>query len=202
MHIDTRAQRRRGLVLVVATLTLSLLVVAGVIVERSARTPLVQVGQVAPGFSLPSTNGGIQSLAAARGRPLILAFVPSVQCDFCRAQLRALQAALPDLHTYGAAVFAVSADTPAVQRAAAAELGLAYPLLSEGPTVNQHPVGSAYGVYHLRQRHPGPVDANAIVVIDANGIVRAVRVRPGQQMSAANVLDIVDEAIGSEGGAK
>ena len=72
MHIDTRAQRRRGLILVVATLTLSLLVVAGVIVERSARTPLVQVGQVAPGFSLPSTNGGIQSLAAARGRPLIL----------------------------------------------------------------------------------------------------------------------------------
>jgi peroxiredoxin len=197
------AERRRlGVALGVAGAGLAAVVAAGIVVERSARTPLVRVGQEAPGFSLPSTQGGVESLAAARGRPVVLAFVPSVRCGFCRAQLQALQEALPALRARGAAVFVVSTDTRPIQQRVADQLGLEYPILSEAPTVDQHPVGSAYGLYHLPQRHRGPVDANAVVVIDAAGIVRSVRVQPSEAMAAAEILALAEAALDATGSAR
>jgi peroxiredoxin len=102
---------------------------------------------------------------------------------------------LPELRARGVAVYAISTDEGAVQRAAVERLGLDYPILAEAPTVGEHPVGSAYGVYHLPQAHPGPVDANAIVVVDSRGTVRAVRVQPGQAMSAAEILSLITGAL-------
>jgi peroxiredoxin len=198
--LDARERYQLRLLLIASTIVLTILVIAGVVVERSARTPLVQVGQLAPEFTLPSTEGNRVSLAAQRGHPVVLAFVPSVQCDFCREQLLTLQAALPSLRARGTGVFAMSTDTPAVQRIAVNDLALDYPILSEAPIVEQHPVGSAYGVYHLPQRHPGPVDANAIVAVDATGIVRAVRVQIGQSMIAAEIRDLVSAGLGPKGG--
>ncbi len=192
-------RRQLGLILVTSAVTLVTLVAAGVVVERSARTPLVRVGQRAPGFALPSTHGDTLSLSSARGRPVVLAFVPSVHCGYCREQLRAIQGVLPELRKRGAVVVAVSTDTRAVQRAVASDLGLAYPLLSEAPTTGQHPVGSAYGVYHLDDQHPGPVDANSLFVIDPEGILRAAEVRRGRAMTGAEILALVDEALGLDG---
>ena len=167
--------------------------------ERSARTPLIAPGQPAPDFSLPSVDGGVQSLGALRGRPVLLALVPSVICDFCRDQLRAIQAALPELCARGVAVLAISTDTSATQRATDDRLDLDFPLLSEAPTAGQHPVGSAYGVYQLRQPHAGPVDANAVVVVDEAGIVRGVRAESGRALSAAEVVALVEAALGPGG---
>ncbi len=196
-----RGERRQlGRILVASAVTLIALVAVGVAVERSTRTPLVRVGQRAPGFTLPSTHGGTLSLSSARGRPVVLAFVPSVHCGYCREQLRAIQGVLPELRKRGAVVLAVSTDTQAVQRAVASDLGLTYPLLSEAPTTGQHPVGSAYGVYHLDGQHPGPVDANSFFVIDEEGIVRAVEVRPGRVLAGPKILTLVDEGLGLDGG--
>ena len=198
--LNARERYQLRLLLIASMVILVVLVIAGVVAERSARTPLVQVGQLAPEFTLPSTDGNRVSLAAQRGRPVVLAFVPSVQCDFCREQQRALQAALRELRARGVVVFVISTDTPTVQRTTVNDLALDYTILSEAPTVEQHPVGSAYGVYHLPQRHPGPVDANAIVVVDAAGIVRAVRVQSGQSMTAIEIRDLVSTALGPNGG--
>ena len=117
-------------------------------------------------------------------------------CDFCQQQLRAIQEALPELRSRGVVVVAVSTDTSAVQASIARLLGLEYPILSEAPTVDQHPVGSSYGVYHLPQHHPGPVNANALVVIDDDGIVRAVRLQPGQAMEPDEVLALATAGLG------
>jgi hypothetical protein len=46
-----------------------------------------------------------------------------------------------------------------------------------------HLVGSAYGVYHLPQRHPGSVDAKTIIVIGETRIVRPVHVEPARPLS-------------------
>lgn len=58
-------------------------------------------------------------------------------------------AVLPDLQGRDVLVFAVSTNTPASHRAAAAELGHRDPLTSDAPTVGWHPMGSAYSVYHV-----------------------------------------------------
>lgn len=93
--------------------------------------------------------------------------------------------------------FAVSTDTTAAQSATARRLGLDYSILSEAPTVSQHLVGSAYGVYHVSQGDAAPVDANAIVIIDAQGIVRAMRVEPDRAMTTSEILALANNVLGS-----
>ncbi len=198
--LPARERRRLGMLLSASSATLVVLVLVGIVAERSAHEPLVRVGHLAPSFTLPSTSGGRVSLVQSRHRPVVLVFVPSVRCDLCREQLRAVQAALPHLQGRGVLVFAISTDTPASPRAAAAELGLGYPLLSESPTVGRHPVGSAYGFYHYPEAHLGPVDANGIVVIDGTGVVRAVRVQPGDLITDGEILTTVRRALDRPGG--
>jgi thioredoxin-dependent peroxiredoxin len=193
-QLSPRDRRRLAAVLIAATAALIALVIFGAIVERRARTPLIQVGQPAPDWTLPSASGGSESLAAQRGHRVVLAFVPSVNCDICAQQLRALQSALSALRARGTAAFAISTDLPAVQRSYSARLGLGYPLLSEAPAFGLHPVGSAYGVYHGASNQAGPVDINAIVVLDVAGTVRAVSVLPNQAISAAQLVDLVEAA--------
>ena len=184
-------RRRLALTLIATTAALVALVVFGLIVERRSRTPLIQVGQSAPDWTLPSASGGSEWLAAQRGHSVVLVFVPSVNCAICVQQLRALQSALPELRTRRTAAFAISTDLPAVQRSYSAILGLEFPLLSEAPAAGLHPVGSAYGVYHGAGSPAGPVDISAIIVIDAAGVVRAVSVLPNQAISATQLVDLV-----------
>ncbi len=90
-NAPTNQQRRRlGVLLATATVTLVALAVAG-----------VAAGQPAPAFSLPATDGSVASLAAQRGHPVVLVFVPSVLCDMCREQLRAIEEVLPTLRAGG-----------------------------------------------------------------------------------------------------
>ncbi|MBF6590212.1 MAG: redoxin domain-containing protein [Ktedonobacterales bacterium] len=197
-----RASTRAQLIalIVVATVILLALGVASVAVERATSTPLIAVGARAPRFALPSTSGGVQSLAALQGHPVLLAFVPSVRSALGQAQLRALEAALPTLRTRGVKVLAISTDEAALQRVTAHEPRLSYPLLAEAPTRGEHPAGSAYGVYHLADPNPGPVDANALILVDGSGIVRAVRVQPARVMDVPAILVLVDMGLGLRGG--
>ncbi len=200
--ISNDARSRRLLMLLgAAIIALATLVIGGVVAERSARTPIVTVGQPAPAFALPSTIGSVESLSARRGSPIMLAFLPSVLCDQCRRQMRALEEALPALRARGVAVFGISVDESALQRSVVADLHLFYPLLTEAPTRGQHPAGSAYGIYHYPQSNPGPIDTNAIVVIDDQGVVQAVRVQPDGSISAADLIALA-RAIGTPGAAE
>lgn len=187
----TPAERRQlGWALLLASAVLVGLVALGLLVERRARTPLVQVGQPAPLWDLPSSQGGRQALAGLRGRSVLLVFMPAVNCRGCRELLLALEAAQPRLQARGAQTLVITTDLPAVQRMFASLLGLSFPLLSEQPAFGEHPVGSAYGLYHRASPAAGPVDAQALIVIDAAGVVRAVQLLPGP-LSAEQIDQLV-----------
>lgn len=192
-------RRQLLLLLVLAIVALLAMVITGAVLERAEGSPLVRVGQPAPDFSLPATTGGRVSLAAARGHPVVVAFVPSAQCGGCRRQLRTLEAALPDLAGRQVAVVAISTDEPPVQETISRSLHLSYPFLAENVVIDRHPAGHAYGVFHLSGPQQGPVDANALFVVDAAGIVRAVDVRPAGQITAAELVRLVNEALGQTG---
>lgn len=192
-----------GLLLVAALITLTALFTDGVVTESLAKTPLVATGQPAPDFALPSTDGGKASLASLRGRPVLLVFVPSVLCHWCRDELRNVQAALPQLTMKNVAIFAISTDETVVQRSTVTSLGLAFPFLGEAPTSGEHPAGSAYGLYHSpRRADTGPVETNALVAIDAGGVVRAAQVRPEQSFDEAEILSTVAAALAPGGGSR
>jgi peroxiredoxin len=73
----------------------------------------LDVGNVIPAFSLPNaldkaiSNGDL--LAAG---PLVISFYRGGWCPYCNLELRALQAALPEIQAMGATLVAISPETP------------------------------------------------------------------------------------------
>lgn len=205
MHADEglARTRRRGIAvaLLIGCLVLLGTAAMGMVLERREGMPVVQVGQRAPSFSLtPSTGGGLQTLPGKPGQARLLAFVPSVQNGACQRQLKLLESELPRLSAGHVALDVVSTDEPAVQRTIARALHLTYPLLAENVIIDRHPAGAAYGVYHLAGVQQGPVDANALFLVDASGIIRGVDVRPAGQMPALDFERWLSAALGNAGG--
>ena len=115
------------------------------------------VGAVAPDFVLPDATGGKVALSSllAKG-PVVLAFYRGGWCPYCSLELRTLQARLADITAAGAALVAVSPQTPDNSMSTAEKLELAFPVLSDVGNV----VARAYGLVFtlpedLRQIYAG-----------------------------------------------
>ncbi len=157
--------------------------------ETTTGIPGLAVGAKAPGFSLPSSTGADVELAAllARG-PVALVFVRSADwCPFCRTQLQELQKELAQIEASGLRLVALSYDAPEVNRAAAAKLGLAFPLLSD--------VGSrvidAYGIRNLEAKGRGVgVPHPVVFLIGGDGAIAAKLNRDGyrERPEAAEII--------------
>ena len=186
-------------VIAVAVVALGSTVGAGMALERTEHSPLVRVGQPAPDFTLPASFGGTVSLSEQREHAVLLAFLPSVQCGACKTRLRRLDQALTVLTREAVAVYAISTDEPAVQRTVASGLGLGFPLLAEDVVIGRHPAGRAYGVFHAAGPQQGPVDAAALVVIDAGGVVRGFDTQPADQLTVSDIEALVSRALATQG---
>ncbi len=103
-----------------------------------------QAGDVAPDFALANARGETVRLAAllARG-PVVLTFYRGGWCPYCNLQLRAYQAALPQLQAAGATLVAVSPERPDDTLSTAEKNELSFQVLSDV----RGEVGAAYGLY-------------------------------------------------------
>jgi peroxiredoxin len=90
------------------------------------------VGARAPLFTLPDARGGEVALAdlLAQG-PVVLVFYRGAWCPYCNLQLAAYQSALADIRAAGAALVAVSPQTPDQSLTLAEQRDLAFPVLSD-----------------------------------------------------------------------
>jgi peroxiredoxin len=125
---------------------------------------MINVGSLAPDFSLQSHNGRTVRLSDFRGDQLvILAFHPLAFTPVCAEQMRTYERERPKLDAANAHVLAVSVDAGPSKKAWADTLGgISYDLLSDF-----HPhgkVASDYGV----MRSDG-ISERAIFVIDKAG---------------------------------
>jgi peroxiredoxin len=102
-----------------------------------------KVGSKAPGFSLPDARGGEVTLAEllARG-PVVVTFYRGGWCPFCNLQLRAYQAALPEIQALGATLVAISPQTPDNSLSTAEKAELTFHVLSDA----HNEVARAYGL--------------------------------------------------------
>ena len=98
----------------------------------SGAAPGLAVGEQAPLFSLPDATGETVSLAArlAAG-PVVLSFYRGEWCPFCNLELRALQAAAPQLKSRGAALIAISPQSPDHSLSITEKAGLTFDVLSD-----------------------------------------------------------------------
>jgi peroxiredoxin len=98
----------------------------------SGAAPGLAVGEQAPAFSLPDATGETVSLAGrlAEG-PVVLSFYRGEWCPFCNLELKALQAALPQLRSHGAALIAISPQSPDHSLSVIQKAGLTFDVLSD-----------------------------------------------------------------------
>jgi peroxiredoxin len=102
------------------------------LVASGAAGKALKAGSRAPSFALPDPDGGIVSSDALLARaPLVVTFYRGVWCPFCNLDLEALEAARPEMTARGAALVAVSPQTPANSRKAQRQHDLRFPVLSD-----------------------------------------------------------------------
>ena len=140
--------------------------------------PGLAVGAKAPDFALKDAAGADVSLMSlTKSGSVALVFYRSADwCPFCKKQLQALQADLAKIEMSGVRVVGISYDAPAASAAAAAKLGLTFPLLSD--------VGSkvidAYGIRNAEAKGKAAGVAHPVVfIVDRKGGIRAKLAREG-----------------------
>lgn len=106
-----------------------------------------QVGEPAPAFDLPTTDGDLVSLAdlRAEGR-LVLLFIRGSWCPYDDIQLRSLQSDLAAFHAAGAKVAAISPTLPEGLRGLAVERGITFTLLSDAGNATADAYGLRVGL--------------------------------------------------------
>src|ERR687891_1724470 len=104
---------------------------------------MLEEGQPAPTFTLPSDDGNEVSLQSRRGKPVVLYFYPKDNTPGCTAQARGIRDAWGEFERSGAVVLGVSPDSAKKHAKFREKYGLPFTLLAD----EDHAVSEAYGVW-------------------------------------------------------
>ena len=147
----------------------------------------VKNGEKAPFFALPDQFGTVHTLAAMRGKRVLLYFYPKDDTEGCTKQACAIRDALPDFKKLGITVFGVSTDSVQSHAKFVKKYGLPFTLLSdEGKEVVKK-----YGVWEKKKfmgrEYMGT--ARTSFLIGADGIIEKIYENVKPETHAAVVLD-------------
>ena len=148
---------------------------------------LPAVGQVAPGFTLPSQDGTQISLASFRGKWVVLYFYPKDMTPGCTIEAHNFQRDQAQFDAANAVILGVSVDTPDSHKQFCTKEGLTFRLLADPA----HKVVEAYGSLG----HFGPITiANRnTFLIDPSGKIARVWTKVEVQKHSAEVLAAINE---------
>jgi mycoredoxin-dependent peroxiredoxin len=129
---------------------------------------MADIGEMAPDFSLPSSNNETVSLAQFRGQKhVILSFHVFNFTSGCTNQAATFRQYHNRLQELGAQVLGISCDHAASSRAWATALGgLPYPELSDWEPKGQ--VSRAYNLYNSERG----ASLRAVLIIDRDSVIR------------------------------
>ena len=114
---------------------------------------MLNVGTVAPEFSLPDQNGVLRSLADYSGQRVILYFYSKDMTSGCTKQACGFAGLFPQFREKGAAVIGVSRDSVASHKRFEEKYGLPFVLLSD-PELEAI---RAYDVWQEKMNYGKPV---------------------------------------------
>jgi peroxiredoxin Q/BCP len=130
---------------------------------------VVHVGNPAPDFALKDGDGREWRLSDQRGKTVVLLFYPGDETPVCTRQMCSVRDNWEDYKATGAEVIGISTDTVEKHRQFAENRNLPLRLLSD-------PSGEVSKLYGASSWLPGRA-ARAVVVVDANGVVRHHKVQ-------------------------
>lgn len=127
------------------------------------------IGDTAPDFTMPTDGGGTVSLAALRGRPVVLYFYPKDDTPGCTKEACGFRDLHEDIRFRGAEVFGISADSVADHGRFAAKFDLPFVLLAD----EDHTVIKAYQAWGEKQMIGKTYEGilRSTVVIGPDGVV-------------------------------
>ena len=133
---------------------------------------MIDIGSLAPDFTLSSDTGDVLTLSSLRGKKVILYFYPKDNTSGCTQQACAFRDALPEFSALNSVVLGVSKDSLKSHASFRSKQNLNFPLLSD-ETVE---VCEKYGVWiekSMYGRKYMGVDRSTFL-IDENGIVQKI----------------------------
>jgi len=104
---------------------------------------MLEIGDAAPDFTLPTDNDGTFSLSAQKGTPVVVYFYPKDDTSGCTKEAIAFTEALPEFQAAGAKIIGISPDSPAKHDKFIAKHGLKIILGAD----EDKRVCEAYGVW-------------------------------------------------------
>ncbi|MBI1352705.1 MAG: redoxin domain-containing protein [Acidobacteria bacterium] len=141
----------------------------------------VKVGEMAPDFTLPSTQGGDVKLSQFRGQKnVVLAFYPAAFTGGCTKEMQAYQFNLGKFDGADTVVFGMSTDNTPSQRKFSEELGVNFAMLSDFRT---REVSKTYGVLNEERG----VANRTTFVVDKTGKVQHIE-------EGASAVDVMGAA--------
>lgn len=182
---EQRRQARRRAVIgwTLAVLAAGVVATALIVTAHSdQRANQSSVISPAPGFGLPATSGQTVSLAAYRGRTVLLYFNEGVGCGACFYQMTDIEKHAADFAKAGVTVLPIVVDPIGQVRKELASYGVHTPYLIDA----DGSVSRAYGVLG-KGMHAG-LPGHGFVLIDKNGMRRWYGEYPSMNVSSAELL--------------
>jgi thioredoxin-dependent peroxiredoxin len=133
---------------------------------------MVDVGEKAPEFSMATDSGGTVSLAALKGKKVVLYFYPKDDTPGCTKEACAFRDAMPDFSGIDAEIIGVSKDSAAKHDKFKAKYDLPFTLASD----EESDICERYGVWVEKNMYGKKYMGieRATFLIDGEGIVRNV----------------------------
>src|SRR5271165_535253 len=139
-----------------------------------------RVGEQAPAFSLPGSDGKNYSLADFKGKSaVVLAWFPKAFTGGCTKECTSFAKDSAPLKALNVAYFTASVDTPDYNKKFAESLSCDYPILSDP----DKSVAKSYGVVHEGRALP----ERWTFYIDKDGVIREVDKKINTPTAAADV---------------
>ena len=132
----------------------------------------VDVGDKAPGFTLPTDSGGEIALKDLKGKTLVLYFYPKDDTPGCTKEACGFRDALPDFSKVAAEVVGISRDPVKKHDAFKEKYGLTFPLASD----EDGKVCEAYGTWVEKSMYGRKYMGieRSTFLIDGKGVIRQV----------------------------
>ena len=142
----------------------------------------IEVGAVAPDFTLKDQNNQLVTLSSYRNvKNVLLVFYPLAFTGTCQGELCKVRDELPTFENDETAILAISVGPPPTHKIWAAEQGYTFPLLSDFWPHGD--VAQAYGVFNDSAGFAN----RGTFVVDKSGIVRFAEMNgPGEARDSSS----------------
>ena len=151
---------------------------------------MLEVGTVAPEFSLPDQNGTERRLSDYKGKKVILYFYPKDMTSGCTKQACGFAELYPQFREKGAAVLGVSKDSVASHKKFEEKYGLPFTILSDP----EKEVIQMFDVWKEKVNY-GKVTMGVVrttYLIDENGIIVKAMDKVKAAENPAQMLELLN----------